>query len=170
MIELKRCNYISGDKLSLNFGLSKIIDFFETCGRTPILIYNANLSSIKYYINSPKKEFLNFDDFRSLIDNRSNLFRVDLIVIDLWHLNKISDILLFKDEINKLNIDYIIISKKYHYKSTDDIRAYDLSRIDDDKTFHSEYKIVDKITGWSSTLNNLAISYIRDKKIDDIID
>lgn len=170
MVDLKRCNYITGDKFSLSFGLSKIIEFLENCGKTPILIHNPELSSLKYFINSSKIEFTNIVDFQNAIDNSSNLFRVDLIILDLWHLNQIGDILLFKEAINKLNIDYIIISKKCHYKSSDDIRMYELSRVDDEKSFHSEYKISEKITGWSSTLANLAISYIRDKKIDDIFE
>ena len=171
MIEIKRCNYITGDNNSVSFGLSRIIEFLETSGRTPLLLYND--SSLKYFVNTSKIEFSSFSEFQDIIDNRSNLFRVDLLIIDLWYASRLDQILSYKSSIDKLNIDHIIISKSFHYKNSDDIRIYELAKLPDDEVsfkHQNNYKITEKIGGWSSNLNDLTISWKRDKKIDDIID
>ncbi len=171
MIEIKRCNYITGDNNSVSYGVSRIVDFLETSGRNPLLLYND--SNLKYFINGSKIKFDNFPEFQNILDNRSNLFRVDLLIIDLWYLKRLDQVINYKKLIDKLNIDYFIISESFHYKTSDDVRIYELSKMPDDEVgfkHQPNYKITEKIVGWSSNLNDLAISWKRDKKIDDIID
>ena len=111
-------------------------------------------------------EFNNIEHFKELINNKSNLFRVDLILLDFWNLN-VSSIIEYKEIIDKINIDYIILAKEYHYKLSEDINDYHV-KIESGKDYHNEYLITDKISGWTSNLQNLTKSYIRNKKIDDI--
>ncbi len=178
MIEIKRCNYITGDASSVSFGLSKIIDFLETAGRTPIFLHKPigysskpNSFDLKGFIHTSKLEFNNRYEFEELISNKSNLFRVDLIIVDLWHLNQVSSVIEYKQMLDKVGIDYMIVSSKYHYKDDDNICIYKIEKESlDSNNFMSGYKywITEKVGGWSSTMDDLIISYKRDKKIDDI--
>jgi hypothetical protein len=170
MIEIKRCNYITGDNSSVSYGLSRIIEFLESSGRNPLLIYND--SNLKYFVDISKIKFSNYSEFQDIIDNRSNLFRVDLLIVDLWYVQRLDKIMSYKSLLDKLNIDHFIISKSFHYKSSDDVGIYELSKMPDDEIGfknQNNYKVTEKIAGWSSNLNDLAISWKRDKKIDDII-
>ena len=178
MIEIKRCNYVTGDAPSVSFGLSRIIDFLETSGRTPLFLSNPLKSLLlKYFIHTSRLDFEHISNLTNTLENKSNLFRVDLIIIDLWYIKTISSIIEFKELLDKVGIDYIIVSSKYHYKDSDDIRVYKIEKESIDVGNNSlgsyhipdyKYWITDKIGGWRSTIDDLIISYRRDKKIDDI--
>ena len=114
----------------------------------------------------PKVEFDNLTHFEELLSNKGNLFRVDLLVFDFWHLN-VSSIIEYKSYIDKLNIDYIILAKEFHYKSSDDVNDFHI-KVESKESYVTEYSITDKISGWSSSLSGLTKSYIRDKKIDQL--
>jgi hypothetical protein len=170
MIQIKRCNYITGGPHDVSYAVKKIIDFLEMEGRNAVLFCkprnsSSNATTLRYLME-PKIEFNNIEDFTELINNKSNLFRIDLILFDFWHLN-VSSIIEYKQVIDKLNIDYIILAKEYHYKSSEDVNDYHV-KIESRDNYHNEYSITDKISGWSSNLENLSKSYIRNKKIDDI--
>jgi len=171
MIQLKRCNYITGESNDLGFVVSDIIKFLENDGRTPLLFCPDDLSvgnygtSIKHFLNN-QFVFKNIEHFKKIISNKSNLFRVDLLVFDFYHLKPwfLSD---YKKIIDELDIDHIIIAKEYHYKTTDDVNDFHVRK--EYKDLHkNETHITDNINKWSSTLKSLSISYIRDKKIDNI--
>ncbi len=170
MIPLKKCNYITGDINSVSHAVTRIISFLDDDGRNSLLFCkprssNSTNTSLKYFIDN-KFEFNNYEDFKNIIGTDGNLFRVDLLIFDFWHLN-LSSIIEYKILIDKLNIDYIIVAKEYHYKSSDDVTDYHVkSEIKDIK---SEYWITDKISGWTSELDSLKKSYIRDKKINQVI-
>lgn len=170
MIQIKRCNYITGGPHDVSYAVKKIIDFLEMEGRNAVLFCkprnsSSNATTLRYLME-PKIEFNNLEEFTELINNKSNLFRIDLILFDFWHLN-VSSIIAYKEIIDKLDIDYIILAKEYHYKSSEDVNDYHV-KIESRDNYHNEYSITDKISGWSSNLENLSKSYIRNKKIDDI--
>ena len=116
--------------------------------------------------HAKQTDLKDLNHFEELLFNKGKLFRVDLLVFDFWHLN-VSSIIEYKSLIDKLDIDYIILAKEYHYKSSDDVNDYHV-KIESRELYHSEYSITDKISGWTSNLENLSKSYIRNKKIDDI--
>jgi hypothetical protein len=170
MIEIKRCNYITGNPSDVSYAVKKIVDFLDMEGRNPVLFCkprssNSTATTLKYLMD-PKINFNNIEDFTEVLNNKGNLFRVDLLVFDFWHLS-VSSIIEYKQIIDKLNIDYIILAKEYHYKSSEDINDYHV-KTESRELYHSEYSITDKISGWTSNLENLSKSYIRNKKIDDI--
>lgn len=185
MLELKKCNYITGDTHSVSYGLCKIIDFLDTEGRTPVLLTphhhesgNTKGGPLRHIVRCSKIEFLNGDDFNRIVSDKSKMFRVDLIIADLWHLT-LSSIMDYKEYLDQTGLDYIIVSNKYHYKESDDIRIYEI-RSESNSGYSSSvgftsldftttYFVKDKISGWESTLTDLAKSYIRDKRIDGII-
>jgi hypothetical protein len=169
MIQVKRCNYITGNPSDVSYAVNRIVNFLEMEGRNPVLFCKPKKSSsgstIKYLMD-PKIEFDNLNHFEELLSDKGKLFRVDLLVFDFWHLN-VSSIIEYKSLIDKLNIDYIILAKEYHYKSSDDVNDFHI-KIESRELHVNEYLITDKISGWSSSLSGLTKSYIRDKKIDQL--
>lgn len=174
MILLKKCNYITGDLNSLAYAVFDIIKFLEDDGKTILLITPPRAStedkkgvstSIKYLFNN-QFTFDSFSEFKSILENKSNLFRVDLLVFDFYHLSnwQISD---YKKIIDELNIDHIIMAKEYRYKNTDDINDFHVRKEYKDLN-KSEIYIKDNINNWTSSLNSLSLSYVRDKKIDNL--
>ena len=174
MIEIKKCNYFTGDNNSISDGIKDIVNFLELAGRNYLLLTpprnhdidkSTQTNTIKYYLEN-QINFNNFNEFIEIIENDGNLFRVDLLVLDFWHLRP-NEISIWKKEIDILGLDHLIIAKEYHYKSSDDVTDYHLRR---------EYKIrgknelfiTDNINKWTATLESLIKSYRRDKKIDDI--
>lgn len=178
MIDLKRCNYITGDLAHVGYGVSDIINMLELSGMNCLLVTRPKPldSSIKNEITSlihhmnPQYIFKNFDAFEKLLSDKSNFFRTDLIVFDFWSINKIV-IHKYKELIDKLNIDYIIIAKEYTYKSNDDVTDYHISSQSDynSTTYTSERIIKDNINGWSSSFKSIKEAYIRDKKLDELL-
>jgi hypothetical protein len=127
MIQIKRCNYITGGPSDVSYAVKKIIDFLEMEGRNTVLFCkprnsNSAATNLNYLIN-PKIEFNNLDELTDILNDKGNLFRVDLLLFDFWHLN-VSSIIEYKQIIDKLNIDYIILAKEYHYKSSEDVNDY----------------------------------------------
>ena len=171
MIELKRCNYITGDPHSVSYGLSKIVDFLDTSGRNIIFLSKpeTHKMTLKHFIKTSRREFKDRHEFDLLL-NKSTLFRIDLIVVDLWHINQVSSIMEYKEVLDKVGIDYIIVSNKYHYKVNDDICIYKIEKENTESSVLrvDKYLVTDEISKWSSSIDDLVISYRRDKKIDDI--
>lgn len=174
MIEFKRCNYITGDRVSdVSSAVSKIIDFIEMDGKNTILFHDDE-SSLRHFISN-KRLFKGLNSIIDVISERGVLFRVDLIILDFWGYNtsgeSFDDV---KKYLDTLNIDYLIVAKKYHYKSTDNICDYHITYESGDiHSFNSndhKYIITNKITNWSSSLSDCKKSYIRDKKIGQIFD
>ncbi len=178
MINLKRCNYITGDPQSISFGVARILDYLELDGRNIVLLtlgkrnIRQSLTPLSYFVNN-KIEYNNIGDFGNIFSDTSVLFRVDLIVVDFWHL-KTSEIIDYKDILDSSNIDYIIVAKEYHYKDSDDVNDYHIKKESSATSigFHqpdSNYIITNKVDGWSSDLDSIVKSHVRDKKIDGII-
>ena len=100
------------------------------------------------------------------MSNKSNLFRVDLLVFDFWSIPK-NTLWKYIEKIKEIGVDSIIVAKEYHYKSTDDVNDFHV-RSEYKELHHNDVWITDNQTKVSSTLQSLKLSYIRDKKIDNI--
>ena len=170
MIPLKKCNYITGDTKSVSYALTNILKFLEDDGLNPLLFCKpkrtaVNSTSLAYFIDN-KIEFENIEEFKKKILDDGNLFRANLLIFDFWHLS-FSSILEYKSLIDKVGIDHVILAKEFHYKTGDDINEYHIKV--ESKDGSSKYWITDKISGWTSDLYLLSKSYIREKKIDEVI-
>ncbi len=179
MIELKRCNYFTGDLTPVSNAVSSIVNFLELDGINPILFTppkpsnstSKNITNLIYYI-SPNITWENFEDFKSKIQNPSNRFKINLMIFDFWSLSK-NEISKYKQIIDEFKINHIIVAKEYTYKKSDDVTDFHVKT--EYKEFvssliahRSEIWVTNKIDGWSATLDSLKTEYIRDKKIDDI--
>jgi hypothetical protein len=168
MITLKKYNYFTGTPNDVSNSVSKITKFLELDGWNSILFCREN-SNIKHQMPN-NFIFKNLEHFRELVSEPGNLFRCNLIVLDLWGFNLI-EIDKFKCICDDLNIKLIILAKEFNYKTSDDVSDYHVIT----KYNHgaqislpikSETIITERISNWTSTLDDLNKSYIRDKKID----
>lgn len=166
MIPIKRCNFITGDTRSVSYGLNQILNFLEMEGRN-IIIFSPDSKTFQqtltYFFNN-RKSYSGFEDLKSKILEPGNLWRVDLVVLDIWHLRKLE--IEYLTLIKSLEIDFLIISRNYHYSSSEDVCDYHIS-IESGIHFNMDkFIITDKINGWKSDIDSLQKSYIRDIKID----
>ena len=170
MLDLKKCNYITGQSNVVSFGISKIIDFFENSGRTPIFL-SIKESQFSSLIQTSKIEFKNIKNFEELLSNKSNLFRVDLIVVDLWFLKNVSQVISYKSILDKLNIDYVILTTKYHYIEGDEnvsVYKIDSEYTDIKSSFDVKFWISDLVSKNKTSMNDLVLAFKRNRKIDDL--
>lgn len=173
MIRLKRQNYFTGDMSVVSNAVSSIVNFLEVDGINPLLFTppkpigkkGPGITNLIYTIN-PQIICDGYDDFKCKIEDRSNLFRANLLVFDFWGLNR-SMISKYQKLIHKQDIDYIIVAREYIYKSTDDVADF---HVRSEYRGHAEFGVwvTNKIDGWSAELESLKTGYIRNRKIDDI--
>lgn len=173
MVDLKKYNYFTGDKSSVAHGVSDIVKFLDLAGHNYVL-FTPKISTTSdkifdvclYHHLENKIEFNNLEDFRNKIQNKSNLFRVDIIVFDFWGKveNKINW-LPFLKEIEELPQKFIIVTKEFHYKTSDDVNDFHLRQEYKD-LYKSDNWLTDRINNTSATIESLKLSYIRDKKIE----
>lgn len=173
MVDLKRYNYFTGDISEVATGVSQIVNFLDLAGRNYVLFTPPKPSSsskyhdlcLFHYLDN-KITFQNIEDFTEKIIDKSNLFRVDLLVFDFWSIGT-NELFKYIVEINKLNIDSIIVAREFHYKSGDDVNDFVIRREYKDLK-KSEIWLTDNLLGTSTTLNSLKLSYIRHKKLEHI--
>lgn len=171
MIDLKKYNYFTGDKSSVATGVSEIVKFLELAGHNYVLFTPPKpIDSSKvydiclYHYLDNKIEFKGIDDFKDKISDKSNLFRVDLIVFDFWSIKKMNWSY-YLNEIANLSQNSIIVAKEFEYKTTDNVNDFLLQ---------TEYKdlrktdnwLTDKINKNTTTIDSLKKAYIRDKKLE----
>jgi hypothetical protein len=171
MVDLKKYNYFTGDKSSVASGVSDIVKFLDLAGYNYILFTppkptgsSKTYDICLYHYLDNKIEFNNIDDFKEKILNKSNLFRVDLIVFDFWSIKKMNWSPYLK-EIENLTQNFIIIAKEFQYKTTDDVNDF-LIQTEYKELYKSETWLTDRINGTTATIDSLKKSYIRDKKIE----
>ena len=78
MIEIKRCNYITGNPSDVSYAVKKIVDFLDMEGRNPVLFCkprssNSTATTLKYLME-PKINFNNIEDFTEVLNNKGNFF------------------------------------------------------------------------------------------------
>lgn len=171
MVDLKKYNYFTGDKSSLAYGVSDVVKFLDLAGYNYVLFTppkptgSSKLNDICLYHHLDNKiEFDNISDFIEKITNKSNLFRVDLIVFDFWSLKKMNWNPYLK-EIDNLTQKFIIVAKEFQYKTTDDVNDFHI-RTEYKELYKSDTWLTDRINNNTATIASLKKAYIRDKKIE----
>ncbi len=184
MIELKRCNYISSkDWNSISSTMYRIIGFLELDDWNFLMfVPDFNKQGSKFSLNVNKILFNDYNHFLNLIHDKSVLFRANILIFDFFEFSE-KQIKFYQKEIDKLKLQYIIItcpnSYSYNNKNNDVTDYYVEIKIKDKPpilsttlppTLSMGYQIfvTDKINNWKTDLNSLRVSYIRNKKIDDI--
>lgn len=162
MLDIKRTNIISGIKSDVNYGLTKILDFLELIGKN-ILVLNKNESDINLFYNN-KKYFKNIDEYKSIIFDKGNLFRVNLIVLNLWG-ESIDTVIGYKKLLDKLNIDYILVSNTYKYENKNENLTVSIIEKENGK-----YYLKDKLNNDRYSFSSYVIQYKREMKLGKLFD
>ena len=170
MVDLKRYNYFTGDTSSVAIGVSDIVNFLDLAGHNYVLFtppkpsdgHKFNDLCLYHYLNN-KIEFDNFEDFCEKISDKSNLFRVNLLVIDMWSIRK-DNMWKYLNHLKNLELNIIIVAKEFHYKTSDDVNDFLIRNEYKDLHKHETW-LSDKISGSTATIDSLKKAYIRDKKL-----
>lgn len=113
MIDLKKENYIYGDSESLSYGVPQILNFFDSIGKNMLFLYKkSNKNNLRYFVNFNKIEFTDYDSFLNILEDKGNLFRVNLVVLDLFNQTSTFDVNNYIKILKENNIDFIVITKK----------------------------------------------------------
>jgi hypothetical protein len=182
MLNFKKYNYFTGDVNHVSNGISKISKFMEleghsflllTLSSTNTVVKSSMRTSLKHLINN-QINFENIDDFKKICEDTSNFFRLNILILDFWHLRE-SDIEEYKKLIKSIKVDhFFIVANQYHYKSTDDSLDIELiEEYDKNSSLHnwsSELYIKDKSNNSKYSFSSLKKSHIRDIKINKLFD
>lgn len=160
--------------------VSKLMNFMEDDGYGFLLL----LSSKNYY-KSPfrgsytyNKEFKNIEEFKSIISDKSNFFKVNVILLDLMGMST-KEILLHKKELEQnISDDYMyffmcdektkesIIDKETKLFKVDVQMSYNWFN---SKDFTSVHNLIDVETKSKFTLDSFFKDYIRKRKINNVL-
>jgi hypothetical protein len=166
MINIKKINYINGKHRNVSaYGIYDIIKFLELDNYNVLTIKHVNDTHFNHLHNI---SYSSFDNFKKIISDKSNLFRINLILLSLINMD-MTEMGKYVTEISDLNISCIIYCDKYLYKSSDDVNDYTITRDEETRRYIQKYYLTDNINNWCSSFDDLKKSYIRDKKINNIL-
>lgn len=168
MLELRKWNYFTGEVGDVSRGVSQIVKFLDLSGYNYLLLTgDKSKNTCLYHFLDNKIVYDDVSGFSEIINNKSNLFRINLLVIDLWSIHKSTQYKYF-DILKKIDLPIIITSEEYTYVDSDDVNDFQI-RKEYKGMFKSEIWITDKINNTTATIESLKKSYIRDKKIEGLL-
>ena len=180
----RKYNYFTTKHYSGHFScLKRIVDFFENDGYNFFLLLNT-----KEFYKSPFRgsytyhvEFNDITDLRYILEDKSNFFNVDVILIDLMEMD-IEDILEHKKELEKIEGDYKFLIMCNYNVSSESIKINGETKIFEIEhvltrniTFHKPskfghiYKLKDIDSDFKFDLDNLFETHLRKSKINKIL-
>jgi hypothetical protein len=131
-------------------------------------------SSSKQVYKISQIDFKSEDDVCKVLSDESNLFRIDLIVINLFNYS-IDQILYIKECLTSTNIKFVILSRDYSYSHNDNINVYNISRRvyiksnNIDYNTDTTYVVTDLINKNSYSFDEYLKAYKRGVKIKNIL-
>lgn len=178
MLDLKRFNYFSGEETAVSKAVFEICQIYELVGNMSILFHSRNLSDIGLHHSfQPAHSYKNIKELSNMLADKGLLFRADIIVIDAWKMKSESlDLLL--EQVKNINSSFIIMSQSYHIiNNIENISEYTVQSniVHGNRNIKGfslplrETLINSKTEGWSATTEELKASFIRDKRLDDLL-
>lgn len=166
MFGIKKINIITARNLStLNMGVTKMLNFLDLIGYNIYFItkpkVDTNNSGLYHLLNFGRGEFKNIKEFERITTDKSELFRVNLIVVDLWDEN-IDNINEYKRMLNATNIDYIILTNTFHYIESDSNTSVSMLEAES----NGDYSILDMINDDKRLFSSYVLMYKRNIKLD----
>ena len=183
MLDLKRFNYFSGEENAVSKAVLQICQMHELAGNMAILFYfeHNNKIGLNYHMH-PAHAYRTNAELSNMLNDKGLLFRSDIVVIDAWEMN-VEALDRIVNQVKDLAIYFIIMTQSYHVVSNNEnVSEY---------TAHSnlvegKYKTVvglghgiqipirdtlikSKTDGWSATTDDLKASFIRDRRLDDLL-
>jgi hypothetical protein len=182
MLDLKKVTYITGESAAARDVIVEIERLFELDGKCCVLLTPPKTavgplssSGLRYRIHA-QLEYKSDKHLAEIIGDRSNFFRVDYVLIDLWGMSlKAASQKI--EMIKKLGIPCVAAAEAYHISSGDDETAeYKATTIQGEEMVQSAlgFKIYNREVviqwgGQKATLSSLKSSYVRDRKLDDLL-
>lgn len=178
MIDLKHFNYFSGEESAVGKAVYQICQMHELAGNMSILFHSRNNSEIGLHHSlQPAHSYQNNTELSNMLGDKGLLFRVDIIVIDAWKM-KTDSLDRLVEQMKNLSPVFIIMSQSYHIVSDNENIAeytaqsnivYGKRNINGFSLPLREILINSKTDGWSATTEDLKASFIRDKRLDDLL-
>lgn len=182
MLDLKKVTYITGESAAARDVIVEIERLFELDGKCCVLLTPPKTavgplssSGLRYRIHT-QLEYKSDKHLAEIIGDRSNFFRVDYVLIDLWGMSlKAASQKI--EMIKKLGIPCVAAAEAYHISSGDDETAeYKATTVQGEEMVQSAlgFKIYNREVviqwgGQKATLSSLKSSYVRDRKLDDLL-
>lgn len=178
MIDLRKFNYFTGEESAVGKAVYQICQIHELAGSMCILFHSRAGSEIGlHHSMQPAHSYHTDSDLLMMLADEGLMFRADIVVIDAW---KMSSVRLDRivSKIKDLGHLFIIISQSYHVVSGDEIAEYTAqSNIVEGKQRNvtgfsvplKETRIKSKTENWSATTEELKASFVRDKRLDDLL-
>lgn len=170
MININKKNFISGGENEVNIGVSKIINFLDLVGTNVVLFHKH----INYHSDASQFKYSNIEDLFELLDNKANLFRADVIVVDMFK-DSVENVSKVEKYLYNIGLKFIIVSNNYHYVNNDEsINVYKISeeRIEGNTSGWDSYRNIYYITDMKNknkySFDQYIKSYVRNTKIKDI--
>jgi|LauGreDrversion4_2_1035121.scaffolds.fasta_scaffold01675_9 hypothetical protein len=186
MINLKRFNYFSGEESAVGKAVYQICQMHELAGEMAILFHNRNGGEIGLHHSlQPAHTYRTYVDLSTMLADEGILFRADIVVIDAWKM-KSDHIDQIVDQVKSMKICFIIIAQSYHVVvNSENMAEYTAHSNLVEGKYRSvparsgfgqgiqipirDILIKSKTDGWSATTDDLKASFIRDKRLDDLL-
>jgi hypothetical protein len=179
MIDLKHFNYFSGEESAVGKAVYQICQMQELAGNMAILFHSRNGGEIGLHHSlQPAHTYRTYVDLSTMLADEGLLFRADIVVIDAWKM-KSDQIDQIVGQVKNMKICLIIMAQSYHVVvNNENVSEYTVhSNLVEGK--YKSYQgiqipirdilIKSKTDGWSATTDDLKASFIRDKRLDDLL-
>lgn len=179
MIDLKKFNYFSGEESAVGKAVYQICQMHELAGNMSILFHSRNGSEIGlHHSMQPAHTYRTDAELSGMLHDAGLLFRADIVVIDAWKM-KSERLYSVIGQLKDFAPNFIIMSESYHViKNSENVAEYTVQS----NILHSKQRnvagismpiretlIMSKTENWSATTDELKASFVRDKRLDDLL-
>lgn len=185
MLDLAKYNWIScKDMRSLapSSFLNQFLPFLEIEGVVYFaLLPQYNNSSLSHFIENWKL-FKDREHLEEIVSDKGNFFRVNLVVLDLMFCKNLWEAKSYLDLLGGLDCQFLILISDWEPSKLEDSNFWEIEYVvTKDSTsgggfilgglnMKSHILVTDKWQGWKSTLEDLRLAWVRDKKIGEFLD
>ena len=182
MLDLKKYNWFhpntSSDNFAISMMLRNILPVLEMEGYNSLTLVEGDNYSINYALLDNWKFFRGREDLEKFAEDSGNLFRVNLIVLDLIFCQDLEEVNGYLTALSHLDVKFIILVGKPVPKRDSNSTFYSVESIFEQlavlvpltKPSKVRINLYNIWEDWKSDLDDLKMVWIRDKKISGFLD
>jgi hypothetical protein len=181
MLDLKKYNWFhpnSSDNLAISVMLRNILPFLEMEGYNSLTLVDGDNYFINYGLLDNCKFFRGREDLEKFAGDSGNLFRVNLVVLDLIFCQDLEEVNGYLTALGHLDVKFIILVGKPVPKRDSNSTFYSVESIFEQlavlvpltKPSKVRINLYNIWEDWKSDLDDLKMVWIRDKKISGFLD
>jgi hypothetical protein len=181
MLDLKKYNWFSpnsSDNLAISVMLRNILPFLEMEGYNSLTLVEGDNYFINYGLLDNCKFFRGREDLEKFAGDSGNLFRVNLVVLDLIFCQDLEEVNGYLTALGHLDVKFIILVGKPVPKRDSNSTFYSVESIFEQlavlvpltKPSKVRINLYNIWEDWKSDLDDLKMVWIRDKKISGFLD